>query len=158
MNPVTSQALPLRDIHLPPAPEFWPPAPGWWVLAVLLLVALLAAIVYGLRLLRLHRHRRNVLAALEELGEGESTESRGAPLAAAVSALLKRVALARFPRKEVASLTGNAWLAFLDRTGGGGGFVSGPGRVLAIAAYTPDAVVDGAALIDLAKDWVRRNT
>lgn len=158
MNPVATQALPLRDIHLPPAPGFWPPAPGWWVLAILLLVGLLTAIVYGLRLHRLHRHRRNVLAALAQLGEGESTGSRGAPLAAAVSALLKRVALARFPRKEVASLTGEAWLTFLDRTGGGGGFVNGPGRVLAAAPYTPEAVVDGAALIDLAKDWVRRNT
>ena len=75
-----------------------------------------------------------------------------------MSTLLKRVALARFPRKEVASLTGNAWLTFLDRTGGDGGFVSGPGRVLATAPYAPNAVVDHAALIDLAKDWVRRNT
>ena len=34
--------LPLRDVHLPASPSWWPPAPGWWWLAAVLAVAALA--------------------------------------------------------------------------------------------------------------------
>src|SRR5690606_36013348 len=37
--------LPLRGIHLPVEPQWWPPAPGWWLLGGLVLAALVAAAV-----------------------------------------------------------------------------------------------------------------
>lgn len=148
------QALALRDIHPPGTPGLWPPAPGWWVVLTLL-IATLAAL--GTRVWRAHRaraRRRRILAELAAVG----ARVRGVELAAAVSALLKRVALARFHRAEVAPLTGQAWLDFLDRHGGAGRFSAGPGRVLAEGPYAPALDLDPQALLDLARDWVRRNT
>jgi hypothetical protein len=152
------QALGLRDIHPPAEPPLWPPAPGWWVLLVLLVAGLAAA---GTRVWLAHRaraRRRRILAELE----GISHQVQGPALAAEVSALLKRVALTRFPRGEVAPLTGQAWLDFLDRHGGAGRFTSGPGRVLAEGPYARaldlDVDLGARALLDLAGDWVRRNT
>ena len=52
-----------------------------------------------------------------------------------LSALLKRVALAAYPRGEVASLSGASWVSFLDRTLGGTEFSGGPGRVLGFVSY-----------------------
>lgn len=148
------QELPLRDIHAPPVPEFWPPAPGWWVLFAVALVLLGLALwwLYG-RYRAMRRHRR-IMGELESL----KGRSGGADLAAEVSALLKRVALARFPRTGVASLTGQCWLDFLDRNGGAGRFADGPGRVLADGPYAPAPVFDAEALLALARDWIRRNS
>jgi hypothetical protein len=148
--------LDLRDIHPPADPALWPPAPGWWIALGLILAAL---VLVGQRTWRAHRvrtRRRRILAELAGLG----TRTQGAELAAGVSALLKRIALTRFNRAEVAPLTGAAWLDFLDRHGGEGRFAKGPGQVLADGPYapTPTPTVEAQALLDLAEVWVRRNT
>jgi hypothetical protein len=64
---------------------------------------------------------------------------------------------------DVAALSGDAWLAFLDRTYGGDGFTKGPGRLVALAAYEPDADLrgivesDARAVFVLAREWIRRH-
>lgn len=146
--------LDLRDIHPPADPALWPPAPGWWV-ALFLVLATLTLV--GRRAWRAHRVRTRRRRILAELA-GLSTRTQGAALAAGVSALLKRIALTRFDRAEVAPLTGAAWLDFLDRHGGEGRFAKGPGRVLGEGPYAPAPTVDTEALLDLAEAWVRRNT
>lgn len=148
------QGLELRDIHAPPAPELWPPAPGWWVLLALGL-ALFVFLTW--RLLRTYRKVRRRRVILDELAALQD-RGTGPDLVAEVSALLKRVALARFPRAQVASLTGQCWLEFLDLNGGKGRFADGPGSVLAIGPYAPEPNFDPDALLALAGDWIRRNT
>jgi hypothetical protein len=145
--------LELRDIHTPGEPDFWPPAPGWWLVALLLIAGLWLLGSRAWRHWRRLRRRRYVLAELDGL--------RGLPcgpeLAAALSALLKRVALARFPRTDVAALSGTEWLAFLDRTGGNGRFRQGAGAVLAHGPYAPRLDCDTDTLIALARDWIKAN-
>ena len=141
----------LRDIHSAPATDFWPPAPGWWLLTALL-VALLAWL--AIRLLyawRRRRLRQQILAELDGLAVCAPDQ-----LAAQVSTLLRRIALMYFRRSEVAPLAGSAWLAFLDKTGGGGAFSTGPGRVLASAPYAAagTAIDDREALLSLARRWI----
>ncbi|MGB5474133.1 MAG: DUF4381 domain-containing protein, partial [Gammaproteobacteria bacterium] len=83
-----------------------------------------------------------------------------AQVATRVSTLLRRVALMCFDRREVAPLTGNAWLAFLDRTGGNGAFINGAGNVLASAPYRSlhnVTGIDNEALITLARQWITQN-
>ena len=107
--------LPLRDLHLPEPVGWWPPAPGWWVL--LLVVASLCA--YGLRWAYQRRQhnaaRRSALQKLARL-EAEYREHRNpVVLGKQLSQLLRRGMLAYAPRAEVAGLTGDAWLEWLDR-------------------------------------------
>ncbi len=150
------ERLDLRDIHLPAAPGFWPPAPGWWLLFALLLAFALWLGRFGWGRYRQWRRRQRILGELDRL---QARELRGPTLVAAVSALLKRVALSRYPRAEVAVLTGDAWVAFLDRSGGDGCFAQGAGRVLAEGAYAPEiADIDAQALLAVARDWLRRNS
>lgn len=147
------KVLELRDIHLPPDPGLWPPAPGWWLLALLILTLLVGLGRLLHRRLARRRLQRRVLAELEALaGYADLPQAVGE-----VSALLKRVALARFPRREVAPLVGEPWLGFLDRTGGAGRFRAGPGRPLAEAPYARHHDLDLTALLQLARDWVRKN-
>ena len=64
-------------------------------------------------------------------------------------------------RTGAASLTGEAWLAFLDEAYDGNGFTTGAGRLLPTLAYeSPErlaAVTDQQAdeLVDLTRTWIR---
>lgn len=138
----------LRPLHSPPPVDWWPPAPGWWVLATLLLVAL------GLAWWR-RRHSVLRRAALSELRRLERTEPDDTRLTIGVNQLLRRWALACFPRQQVAGLSGEAWLRFLDANARVEGFRSGPGRVLATAPFAPDCTLDRAALVALARRWIQ---
>ncbi|MEO8545561.1 MAG: DUF4381 domain-containing protein [Burkholderiaceae bacterium] len=155
MNPHAAQALQLRDIHLPGAPAFWPPAPGWWLLGTLLLALLAWAGIAALKRHRIRQERQLVRDALARIEAGLAQDD-GAAAFADLSVLLRRHALSRYPRAQVAGLTGRAWLQFLDQAGGASGFADGPGRVLATAPYqrVAPADLDPTALLALVGQWL----
>jgi hypothetical protein len=147
----------LRGYHLPAPVHWWPPAPGWWILAGLL------AILTGILVLVLVRRRRRLrslrvaLAELDELLRDDAGLDPG-DFARRLSRLLRRYALVRFPRRQVAGLTGEAWLRFLDAHAGQPGFSAGAGRLLRDAPYRPDC--DPLALRELAqlaRAWMLHN-
>ena len=146
----------LRDIHMPPEPGLWPPAPGWWLLALLLLLIAGGAAVWRIRARRLHRPQREALLALAvlrtELAEGAAPHR----IAAESTSLLRRAALARFPRRQVAGLTGPDWLDFLAAHGGGPEFTAPEAAPLIRAPYAPRIGVDEAErIIGLSERWIR---
>jgi hypothetical protein len=158
MNSNPQQILQLRDIHLPGQPAFWPPAPGWWFVAAVIIALLAWVTVIALRRYRLRRQQQHVLAALAGI-EHELATERGPAVLARMSVLLRRLALMRFPRERVAALTGDAWLRFLDESGGNGRFADGPGRVLSTGPYQRSlpADLDASGLVALVREWVIRN-
>ena len=107
--------LPLRDLHLPEPVGWWPLAPGWSLLIGLVIVA----IAYGL--VRAYQRRQRNAArryALRELARYEAEYRKHkdpVTLAKQLSQLLRRGMLAYAPRTEIAGLTGEAWLRWLDR-------------------------------------------
>ena len=137
--------------RLEPIPEpvpvpWWPQTEAWGWIAAALVVLAGWALRRGLQRRRANAYRRAALREIAAAGD--------AP--AELAAILRRTALAAYPRSEVAGLHGDAWLAFLDEsTGGGRAFREGPGRAFAVAAYAPD--VDPSGLSPLARRWVRRH-
>ncbi|WP_395665487.1 DUF4381 domain-containing protein [Methylocella sp.] len=138
----------LADVVAPAPAPWWPPAPGWLILAAAALAALVILTAAAVRRWRRDAYRRAALAELDRLAP--AADAAGA---AAVSAVLKRAALVAYPRVDVASLTGGAWLAFLDRTGGDG--FSGRAGLAGAASGAPAG--DGAALLASARRWARRH-
>ena len=151
-------SLPLRDIHLPEAVSWWPPAPGWWLLPLLAaLLALLALICFRRR--RGAARRAAVGRARRELARiRHEFDQRHDPggLARALSALLRRLAMSLYSRRDTAALTGEAWLAFLDQAIEGHEFTRGRGRSLIEAPYRPHPEFDHAALLQLVSDWIEQ--
>lgn len=144
--------LPLRDYHLPATVGWWPPAPGWWGLAVLIL-ALAGAAVYLWRRYRRPTVRKLALAELNRLeGEGLPATEKLRRL----SMLLRRVGLSTSARAEVAGLTGQAWLLWLDRPLPQPRFSRGPGRLLLDAPYRPSVDGELDELFALCRDWLNR--
>lgn len=143
----------LRDIALPPSVAWWPPTVGWWIVGAGIL-ALVALGVAGLwRRYRANAYRRAALVELRRI----ATEP-AARLAPPLAALLKRVALAAYPRPRVAGLTGPDWLRFLDARNPG--FDRDVGSALNRAALDPAhplSAADANAALDLARRWIRRH-
>lgn len=150
----------LHDIVAPPRISWWPPAPGWYAVAAALLIGLAWLGYRHWHTYRANRYRR---AALEELSSVATRvrdpSSRPAGLAA-LSALLKRVALSAWSREHVASLSGDAWIRFLDESGGKPRFRDAPARLAVDGAYaTPMATAslsesDVEGLLKAARGWI----
>ena len=106
--------MPLRDLHLPDPVGWWPLAPGWWF--ILLLVA--TALGYlTWRTYQRWRHNAPRRFALRELARYEAEylkHHNPVTLSKQLSKLLRRGMLAYAPRDEVAGLTGDSWLQWLD--------------------------------------------
>ena len=138
---------------LDPVPEparvaMTPQTPGWIALGLVLLALLLWAAVILLRRYRANAYRRAALAELQALPRGQDTPAQ-------IAVLLKRTALAAYPRDQVAGLHGDSWLRFLDAHFPGDGFCTGPGQVLALAPWRPTA--DDPALTALAREWILKH-
>jgi len=147
------EQIPLRDLHLPEAVGLWPPAAGWW-----LLIALAVAGVAYLLYKQFQKWRRNAARrlALRELKRVRVEFEKGADaltLAKELSELMRRGMLAYAPRAEVAGLTGDRWLEWLDQGLEDSPFAKGAGRNLESLPYRrPESIaddVDVAALIDV---------
>jgi hypothetical protein len=147
----------LRGWHLPEPVSWWPPAPGWWVLSGLTILLAAATTWWVLRFYRSRAAARTAKGELRRLRELFRSDGDAAAFARGLSRLLRRYAIARFPRRQVAGLAGGDWLAFLDEHGGGGRFRGGPGRVLAEAPYRPVGQIAADDLTDLVEDWIARN-
>lgn len=135
MNP---EQLPLRDLHLPEAIGWWPPAPGWWVLAAVFAVLLGRYLWHVFRHWRRGSARRLALRELSAIAGRYAADGNVATLASDASALLRRAMLAYAPRGQVAGLTGEAWLAWLDRGLEQPLFADGPGRAIISLPYLGD--------------------
>lgn len=150
--PTPDQLSQLRDLHLPPPVSWWPMAPGWWCLIALLLggSAYLAFIIT--RRYVQGRARRFALQLLTRYEQQARSKQQGFS-AAELSALLKRVALAYFPRAQVAPLQGDAWLLFLNQTAKGLDFNT-VRDLLIHAPYQPYTNLDLSPLLVLTRAWI----
>jgi hypothetical protein len=129
------EQIPLRDLHLPEAVGWWPLALGWWVLIALAAAGLLYLAYQQFLKWRWNAARR---VALGELARVRSEYEQGADalsLSKELSELLRRSMLAYAPRGEVAGLTGDRWLEWLDRGLEDKPFTEGSGRKIETLPY-----------------------
>jgi hypothetical protein len=122
--------------------------------AALALAAVCVAALWLARKRQAARRRGRILAALDHLGEQLRNGPNRNETIAEISSLLRRVALLYHAPAEVAALNGEDWLAFLDRTGGNGRFLHGPGQILGDGPYRNDPVANAEVLLPVAGDWL----
>jgi len=144
------EQIPLRDLHLPEAISWWPLAPGWWVI----IVALAGVCVYLLRLYLRRRARgaarRHALRQLAHITAEFEQHGNAVAFSSDLSELLRRTMLAYAPRNEVAGLTGDAWLEWLDQDLDQPRFQGDAGRKLLQFPYRrPDDELSALELVDV---------
>jgi uncharacterized protein DUF4381 len=140
----------MNQLIEPTAPTPIPMTPqtiGWVWLLVGILLALALVIRWRVRLRHDNAYRKYALDGLDAAGEDT----------AAIAAILRRTALAAWPRTEVANLTGDAWIAFLDATGGQGQFSGQIGDSLIAAPYRNQPQPASPELQAAARRWIIRH-
>jgi len=143
----------LADIVLPSPPSWMPATIGWLVLGLVLAAALLGLAWRAWRHWRANRYRRAALKELAVLqralqgGRGDIAEAADARARArallALAELLKRTALAAWPRASVAGLSGTAWCNFLQAHAGRAGDAVGLIVLLVDAEYRDRSALAG---------------
>lgn len=147
----------LKDIHLPDPVSWWPPAPSWYAVFVLILAGIIFLTWQAYKRHRYTLAKKRALALLATY-QAEYTKEHNVPLTSAnISELLRRVALVYYPREQVASLHGEAWLHFLNKTSKGIDF--NPVREMLLEA--PFKTMDKTNLQPLfsrAKLWIKQRS
>jgi len=146
--------LPLRDIHVPGPISWWPPAPGWWMLLALVIAGMILVVLYTRYQRKRTRIRRVSLKAIDAIEDAFRVHNNTTRVVRELSALLRRVCISRYPRVDVAGLTGDAWMSFLDRSGEGKSFREGLGHVLMTAPYRKNPDVDANAVLSCCRSWI----
>lgn len=129
-----------------PAPVSWLPQTWGWAVLAAIAIALIGWFSWQrLRRFRANAYRRAALAELEAAGDNPVL----------IASIVRRTALAAYPRATVAALTGQDWLEFLDARANGVRFDEEPGCDLVAAAYNGRGNAPG--LNAVAREWVRRH-
>ncbi len=161
LDAVTAAALEkLADIVVPPPVPWIPQTWGWAALAVVVLALGVWALVRWRRHREANRYRVEALAELAGLEAQLADSTARGQVLAAIPSLLKRTALAAWPRSAVASLSGAAWVEFLRKHSGGAAFSEAAVHLLddteyrrreALTAVTAD---EAKACARVARAWI----
>ena len=136
----------LDRLHTIPEPEpvlLLPQTITWLWIGLALLLGLLWILYRAFVKYRANRYRRKALQEITRAGNDPVELAR----------IIRRTALAAYPRTQVAQLHGDEWLTFLDRTYPGNAFVSGIGRIISTAPYTLQEPSE--KLASLITQWVK---
>lgn len=143
----------LHDIHMPASIGFWPLAAGWWALAFIFLIVVLIASYYFFKQQAKNKPKRQALRLLTLYEQAYREQADVALAAAQVGELLKRVALVYYPRHNVASLQGHAWIEFLNQSSHALDFTA-LDLLLLQAPYQLKPEGDLSLLFDTARKWI----
>jgi hypothetical protein len=156
-QPTADPVAGLIDIPLPPEISLWPANWPARIATIALFAATIVALWQFARHRRANRYRREALAELSRIGRApqESQEE----VLTDLTLLVRRTALAAYPREQVAPLFGPTWLSFLDRSYGGQEFSQGVGSLLVSGSYQQISPTDAEvkSLIALVRRWIRRH-
>lgn len=154
----------LRDIHLPPPISVWPQTLGWYLLLALLVVSIMYGSIKLYHYTMRRSYQKKLMSELHRL-VALYTDSPVKSLEN-ISIFMRCIALAMFPREDVAGLKGEAWLRFLDQQGEAvkrmpnnpfnHQFSQGVGRVLLEGPYQKEIQTDIKALLLLIEHWIKQ--
>lgn len=142
----------LADIVTLPAVSWWPPAPAWYgVLGIMLVLASVGVMALWLQRWA-NAYRAAALAELNRVGQDPQRVIH-------IAQILKRTALAAAPRQQVAALSGEGWVRWLNQTGNGVIFTEKSQAVLADHVYGAGQPTNQeiAALVSTARAWISRH-
>ena len=159
--PATANPLDqLKDIHTPDAIGLWPPAIGWYLIAAFLIAALVLAGVILWRRWQQNAYRRAALRECDDIEWEITAGSDSRAAAIRIATLLKRTALSVFRRAEVAHLSGDAWILFLESKASEAHFSIASSQLLIEASFRknpPDNQSDVTRLLYEARRWIRKH-
>jgi hypothetical protein len=147
----------LSEVIPPSAISWLPSTRGWQVLAVIVLCGLLWRSYRYFQYRRRNRYRQQAINQLDALLTNQRSAST---LLAQLGGLLKATALYRYPRHEIAQLSGVNWVLWLQAHSNNAGFCGASQQLLSQGVYQPGHTVGLASIHQLAEEirlWIRQH-
>ncbi|WP_323815663.1 DUF4381 domain-containing protein [Cellvibrio sp. NN19] len=150
----------LKELPLPPVVPYTPQTIGWVILAAVVIVLICWNLWRNYQYRLANRYRVEALAELDQIEQALGSHPSAA---AQLPTLIKRVALTAAPRADIAALSGDAWLQWLDASLPQAGFLDAPGKLIPALAYSSPANSQIAnpkelhALLALTRRWIREH-
>lgn len=145
--------LPLRDIHLTPSIFWWPLAMGWWLSFILIVVCIFLSF-FIFRKWKKSSLKKEAVLALNLIEQQFQQNKDIAWCVREISSFLRRCTISK--QALAASLTGPAWLHFLDEQTSSKDFSEGAGRILLNGPY--QRYVDArevSSLFQLCRNYIK---
>jgi hypothetical protein len=148
----TAPTLELRDIHLPSDPSIWPLAFGWW-LVIIIICLLIYVLIKKWQQLRKQKQLINLLQVeLNSINDAYDNHKNKHQLASEISELLKRFVRHVLKDNSATSLTGIAWIEYLNKQTSSNHFSQFESE-LTQAQYLPQIDYDTSRLIAAVNDY-----
>ena len=145
----------LKEIALPESVSYFPQTPAWYVLFGVIVVLILFFLWKQYKHYQNNKYRRVALTELSKI-KSEKTFVE-------IPELVKRVALVFSDRNEIASLSGDTWLEFLNKSYKGNGFSSEAGSLFVDLGYSSQNRINQyqqsemETLINLISKWIKKH-
>lgn len=145
----------LKEIALPESISYFPQTPAWYILFGVIALLILFFLWKQYKHYQNNKYRRVALAELSKIKSEKTYEE--------IPELVKRVALVFSDRSEIASLSGETWLEFLNKSYKGNGFSSDAGSLFVDLAYSSQTRIklyqqgENENLINLISEWIKKH-
>ncbi|WP_218944330.1 DUF4381 domain-containing protein [Marinicella rhabdoformis] len=150
-----AQELPLRDLHLPAEPGFWPLAPGWWfVLTLLVLFLFFLGVKWYKRRQRIKRFNE-IEQQLGAINFAYTEHKDKRLLLSELSMLLRRFEKFQQHNDHQVTLAGAQWIEHLNSYHKEQPFTQFQG-LLTDAIYQPTVEFDEKALSELIHNHIKK--
>lgn len=146
-------SIPIRDIHLPDVPGWWPPAPGWWLVLAIMIVLVVGIpwLIKKLKYQPLQKIAEQEFIGIQNRYERDQDK---AVLAQELSILLRRVSMSYTSRQQTAGLVGSAWTDHLDSLSGNACFTPQLNHLLSSAPYQHQPDFNAEELLSSCHSWI----
>ena len=143
----------LRGLHLPLEPDFFPLAIGWWIALLCMLLLIIISISLGFYIWL--NPMRQALRELKRIYQMHPKNNIA--FSKEVSKLLKRVAILKIGREQVAQLSGPDWAAFLKKYGAKT-MTFNQANLIAYSTYLPPSATEPISVKELnavVQKWIK---
>ena len=153
----------IDEIVFPQAVSWIPNTVAWKILGLLLLVAIGYALMKYLKHWQSNAYRRAAVRQLKVIRSAAlQADSSSSAALLKLPTLMKATALQAYPREQVASLSGETWLTFLDSCYPGHAFSTNCGQTLLALSYQkptlwPASRTQTEELLSICHRWLVRH-
>jgi len=148
----------LSPNHLPDDISVLPQALGWWILLFFIIVSIIASIYIYIHKIKPNRYRKIALKRLSSMKVQWKLQKNNSNFIRNLNRLLKQVALTAYPREDVASLYGDPWITFLDKSSNSAQFNQKIGTLFGQMLYSKSlcpANEETSQAFDLVELWIK---
>ncbi len=150
----------MDELIEPPPVKFSFDAPGWYVVGGLFVLLLITVVILWYRHYKRNKYRAAALSQLAKKVELLIPQQQYDALMYESDLLIKRIAMKKYGRSNVAGLTAAQWIAYINQTWREKSFTTEEGQLLNQKIYAFDKSIskeEAETFVEKSKRWIKKH-